>query len=70
MNSYLESCLDTDDVSTCFPSGLLFPQFGIPTLDCNEFVRVSDCEMNDDLLPELSPKNGGCTDPDVVPTML
>ena len=37
-----------------------FQQFGTPTLECDEFVRVEDCEENDNLIPVVTPENGGC----------
>ena len=41
-----------------------FLQYGKPTLDCDEFVKVEDCEANDDLDNVINEKNGGCSDED------
>ena len=30
-------------------------------MECEEFVRGNECEKNDDILPEVTAKNGGCT---------
>ena len=36
-------------------------QYRKPTMECEEFVRGNECEKNDDILPEVTAKNGGCT---------
>ena len=42
-------------------SSLCSVQYRKPTMECEEFVRGNECEKNDDILPEVTAKNGGCT---------
>ena len=46
---------------------LLLPrQYQTPTLECEQFVRDNQCEQNDDMLPRVTARTGGCTEDGVI----
>ena len=35
-------------------------KYRTPTLDCQEYKQIYECNINDDMLPRVTPLNGGC----------
>ena len=49
-----------DNVARCSTNRYSIETYHTPTLRCGEFVRYQ-CSQNDDMMPKVTERNGGCT---------